>query len=43
MQTPPPVAPKIAPVAVAARAAAARRGSRFIPRQKQQQLSLIHI
>ena len=37
MQTPPPVAPKIAPVAVAARAAAARRGSRFIPRQKQQQ------
>ena len=38
MQTPPPkIAPKIAPVAVAARAAAARRGSRFIPRQKQQQ------
>ena len=35
MQTPPPVA-HVAPVAFAAHAAAARRGSRFIPRQQKQ-------
>jgi copper chaperone for superoxide dismutase len=35
MQTPPPVA-HVAPIAFAAHAAAARRGSRFIPRQQKQ-------